>query len=322
MTEKIVVLDALAEPAVARMRTLLPPGMELSAATARDEAAQQAAIADADYAISGQIAVPGSVLRAAKKLKLLHKWGVGVDNFDLDAARALGIKVARTTGSNSVAVAEFAVGLMFALMRNLAYGHSELQKGVWHGTRMPNDALLLSSKTFGIIGLGAIGKNVARFVSVFAGRILYHKPNRLDPAEEQALGVTYASVPELLREADIVSLHCPMTPQTAGMINRAALETMKKTAVIINVARGGVVVEDDLVWALKNKVIRGAAMDVYDIEPQPADNKFVGLDNVVTTPHIAAIAADTYVKTVQQMFTNILHVSRGEPIPPKDLVVG
>jgi hypothetical protein len=147
MTETIVVLDPLNETSAARLRALLPPGMVLTHGTARGDAHLKEIIAEADYAIAGQVGVSGDVLRAARKLKLLHKWGVGVDNLDLEAARACGIRVARTTGSNAVPVAEFTIGLIIATLRNQAYGHAELKKGEWRGGRMPQDSYQLSGKT-------------------------------------------------------------------------------------------------------------------------------------------------------------------------------
>jgi phosphoglycerate dehydrogenase-like enzyme len=322
MTEKVVVLDAISERTAVRLRGLLPPGMELTHAHGRDEAHLRELIADADFAISGQIAVNAAVLRAAKNLKLLHKWGVGVDNLDLEAARALNIKVARTTGSNAVPVAEFTIGMMIALMRNLAFGHATLRQGEWRGDRLPNDGFMLAEKTVGIIGFGAIGKNVARCLAGFGCHILYHKPQRLAERDERARGVAYADLPTLLAQSDIVTLHCPLTPATAGLIDRAALRAMKRSAVLINVARGGVVVEEDLVWALRNNEIHGAAMDVFETEPVPPDHPLLAMDNVVVTPHIASGAADNFDKTVRQMFGNIARVSRGDPLPERDVVVG
>lgn len=322
MTEIIVVLDPITEQTAARLRALLPPGMTLTHGTARDEAHLQAIIADADYAISGQIAVPGAVLRAATRLKLLHKWGVGVDNLDLDTARALGITVARTTGSNAVPVAEFTLGLFIAALRNLAHGHAELSEGRWSGGNFTRPTALLSGKTVGLVGFGAIGKAVARLLSGFGCTILYHKPRPGDPAEDAALGVRHAPLPELLAQSDVVSLHCPLTPETAGLIDRAALSAMKGSAVLVNVARGGVVVEADLVWALQNRVIRAAAMDVFETEPLPADSPLLRLEGLTITPHIAAMAADNFEKTVRHMFGNIERHSRGEAVPAGDVVVG
>ncbi len=146
-------------------------------------------------------------------------------------------------------------------------------------------------------------------------------PSPADPALETALHVRHTPLPELLAQSDVVSLHCPMTAETAGLIDRSALSRMKTSAVLINVARGGVVVEPDLVWALRSKVIQAAAMDVFETEPLPPDSPLLKLDGLTVTPHIAAATADTFDKTVQQMFDNIARVARGEAIPEKDVVV-
>lgn len=321
MTETVVVLDPIPEGTAERLRALLPPGFCLTHGSERDEAHLQSIIADADYAISGQIAVPGSVLRAAKRLRLLHKWGVGVDNFDLEAARALGIAVARTTGSNAVPVAEFTLGLMIAAMRHLAHGHAALSHGHWTGGNFGRPSGQLSGKTVGIVGFGAIGQAVARLLGGFGCTILYTQRTRLDPAAEAALGAQHVPLPKLLRDADVVTLHCPMTPETAGLIDRAALSAMKPSAILINVARGGVVVEPDLIWALREGVIGAAAMDVFETEPLPSDSPLIGVPGLVLTPHIAAQCADNFEPTVRHMFGNILRMSRGEPIPARDLVV-
>ena len=320
MTETIVVLDAISEAVADRLRALLPGGFELTHGTAHGDDHLADIIAGADYAISGQVAVSGEVLRAAKRLKLLHKWGVGVDNLDIETARALGIKVARTTGSNSLAVAEFTLGLTICALRHIPHGHFGLQNGQWQNWR-GQSPFLLSGKTVGLVGLGAIGKSVARLLSGFGCTILYNKPNRLAHAEEEALGVEYADLPDLLARSDVVSLHCPLTPNTAGLIDRAALTAMKPTAVLINVARGGVVAEPDLVWALRNRVIHAAAVDVYEVEPLPADSPLLHIDNLTLTPHLGAMAADTFAPTVNRMFGNIARVSRGEPVPALDVVV-
>ncbi len=265
MSEKIVVLDVMAEARAEQLRALVPPGMSFSCPAAPGNEAMKALIADADYAIAGQVAVSGDVLRAARKLKLLHKWGVGVDNLDLDAARQCGIRVARTTGSNAIPVAEFTLGLALASLRGISFGNAELKQGRWRGlSSLPMQTFLLSGKTFGIVGFGAIGKSVARIIRGFGCTVLYNKRTPLTPAEEAEFGATYASMDELLARSDVVSLNCPLTPETRNLINKTTLQRMKKTAVLVNVARGGVVAEDDLVWALRNSVIHSAAMDVFE----------------------------------------------------------
>jgi phosphoglycerate dehydrogenase-like enzyme len=321
MSEKIIVLDPITPSTAERMRELLPPGLTLDHATSRDPAELKTLVAEADYIVSGQIPVDAELLAAATKAKLLHKWGVGVDNFDLDAARAKGIVVARTTGSNAVPVAEFAVGLMIALLRNLAFGHATLREnGAWRTTTLPKESLMISGKTVGIIGYGAIGQNVARMVKGFGCTVLYNKTRPLPAAEEASQGVTFATVAEILAQADIVTLHCPMTQQTKGMIDRRALQSMKPKAVLINCARGGVVVESDLVEALKAREILGAATDVYETEPVPPDHPLLTLDNAVVTPHIAAMAADNFASTIHQMWGNIHRVAQGEKVAENDFV--
>ena len=321
MPETIVLLDMTASERADKLRALLPPGFVLTHGTARGEAHMKEIIAEADYAISGQVGVSAEVLRAARKLKLLHKWGVGVDNIDTATARELGIGVARTTGSNALAVAEFSIGLMLSALRFIGYGHAELKKGHWATGHMPGETFLLSGKTVGIVGFGAIGRNVAKLLKGFGCTILYAKRQPLSVAEEAALGVRYASIDEILAQSDIVSLHCPLTLETTNLIDTKALAAMKKTAVLVNVARGGVVNEAELVIALRNRVIAGAAMDVYSVEPLPGDSELLTLDNLVVTPHLAAMASDTFAPTVSRMFANMAHVSRGEPVPEKDFVV-
>ena len=320
MTQTIVVLDAIGKVVAQKMRILLPQGFALRHATELGDDHLVDIIKQADYAISGQVPVNGRVLRAGERLKLLHKWGVGVDNFDLEVAKELGIKVARTTGSNAVSVAEFTLGLMICTLRYIPASHFELQNGTWQNSR-GRTPLLLSGKKVGLIGLGAIGKAVARLLAGFNCDVCYYKPNRLDPEEEVQLAVRYLPLDKLLPEADIVSLHCPLSEETRGIIDRAALSSMKKTATLINVARGGVVVEEDLIWALESELIHSAAMDVYEVEPLPADSPLIKVKNLTLTAHLGAMASDTFVPTVKRMFANIVSVSRGEPVPDLDLVL-
>ena len=174
-------------------------------------------IADADYAVSGQVAVSGDVLRAATRLKLLHKWGVGVDNLDVATAHELGIAVARTTGSNAVPVAEFTIGLMIGTLRHVAHGHHRLQGGEWR-SGFDTAPLMLSGKTVGLIGFGAIGKNVARLLGGFGCDVAYHKPSRLTPGRgrDATRRPLRSTCPRCWQTSDVVSLHCPLTDATTA----------------------------------------------------------------------------------------------------------
>jgi phosphoglycerate dehydrogenase-like enzyme len=281
----------------------------------------KAAVSDADYAVWWDIPVTGEILAAGPKLKLLHKWGVGIDNIDLETCRARGIRVARTTGSNAVPVAEFAVGLMIALGRRIPQAHVSTAAGGWAKNEVWLKSVLVSGKTVGIIGLGSIGRQVARRLAGFDGTILYHNRTRLPEAEERALNVHYRGLDALLAESDIVSLNCPLTPETQGLIDARALARMKQGALLVNVARGGVVVEADLVQALRDGHLAGAAVDVFDQEPPPKDHPLLHMDNVIVTPHCASTAFENSRKGVRHWLDNILRVSRGEEIPEIDRVI-
>lgn len=322
MAHTVVLLDLTSPERAEHVRRLMPPDFVLTHATARGDEHLKEIIRKADFAISGQAGVSGDVFKAAHQLKLLHKWGVGVDNIDTKAAKELGIKVARTTGSNAVPVAEFTIGLIIATLRFQALGHERLRQGRWMAfNQTPGATLCISGKTVGLIGFGAIGQAVAARLRGFGCTLLYNKRTRLSATEEAEFDVTYATADDLLAQSDIVCLHCPLTPETTNLIDSRALSLMKRSAVLINVARGGVVVEADLAQALRDKTIRGAAMDVYSIEPLPPDSELLKLDNIVVTPHLGAATADTFEPTVRRMFDNMARVTRGEPLPEKDLVV-
>lgn len=321
MTRTIVFLDPLAPERKARLEALLPEGFVITVARSRDEADQLAAIEEADYAVSGDVPITETMLRHAKRLKAIHKWGVGVDNFALATASELGIPVMRTTGSNALPVAESAVASMLVLLRGMVKGHTALkQEGRWIKGELSQQNTTLSTKTVGLIGVGAIGANVARLLQSFRCRLLYAMPRRLDPALEAELGLEKVELDTLLAQADVVSLHCPLTPDTRGLIGRRELSAMKPSAVLVNTARGGIVDEDALAEALEQGTIRGAAVDVFAVEPVRADNPLLALDTVVVTPHCASLATDTFVPTVTRLFANLARIERGEPVPAGDRV--
>jgi phosphoglycerate dehydrogenase-like enzyme len=281
----------------------------------------KATIAGAAYGVWWDVPVPAEVMRAAPGLKLLHKWGVGIGNIDLTAAQELGIQVARTAGSNARPVAEFTIGLMIALARRIVPAHISTAVGGWAKNEVWRRSIMVSGKTVGIVGLGAIGRGVAKRLAGFDCTILYHNRNRLPEAEEQALGVAWRLLEALLGEVDILSLHCPLTPEMAGLIDARAFGLMKHGALLVNVTRGEMVVEADLVAALRDGRLAGAAMDVSDQEPPPADHPLLHMDNVIVTPHCASTAFENSANGVRHWLSNILRVSRGEPIPEQDRVL-
>lgn len=321
MIETIAFLQPLSDELRTVVESMVPPGFHMTAATSAEPEHQRASIADVSYAVVWDVAVDGALLRAGKQLKLLHKWGVGVDNLDLDTARSLGIAVARTTGSNAIPVAEFTIAAMLALARNLVPANEGMQQGHWLKNEIWRRSIMLSGRTIGIVGLGTIGTEVAKRVAAFGCRIVYNKPNRLPAAEERALGVEFSSLVDLLRQSDIVTLHCPLTEATRGLIGRDEFQLMKERAILINVARGGVVSEAELVRALHTGPIAAAAVDVFETEPIAPDHPLVGLPNVLLTPHCAATTFDNSRNGIARLMDNIARFARGEEIPARDIVV-
>ncbi|WP_431284518.1 2-hydroxyacid dehydrogenase [Humitalea sp. 24SJ18S-53] len=320
MTQTIAMLQPISDEIEAIINSLLSPGFRIISVKGRTVADLSAAVAYADYGVWWDVGVPAEVLAAGPKLKLMHKWGVGIDNIDLDAARGRGIQVARTTGSNATPVAEFAVGVLVALARRIVFAHNTTVAGGWAKNDVWKQGIMVSGKTVGIIGMGSIGLQLAKRLAAFDCPILYHNRNRLPAAEEAKLGAEWRPLDSLLAESDIISLNCPLTPQTAGIINARAFGLMKRGVLLVNVARGGVVVEADLVEALRSGVVAGAAVDVFDQEPPPPDHPLLHMDNVIVTPHCAATAYENSAKGIRHWLGNIERVSRGEAIPPQDMV--
>jgi D-3-phosphoglycerate dehydrogenase len=302
------------------IRAELPLGFALSFAESTDAAEQKAKLADADYVVFWDVGLPADLLNAAPKLKLAHKWGVGMDNIDFSVTRARGIQVARTTGGNAVPVAEFAVGLMLAIGRRIVTAHNSMVAGQWAKNDIWRRAIMLSGKTVGIIGLGAIGKEVAKRVAGFGCTVLYTTRTPLPREEEITRGVSHRSLADLLVQSDLVCLCCPLTPETRNMIGAAELATMKTGSLLVNVARGGIVVEADLIEALRSGHLAGAAIDVFDPEPPDPANPLLHMDNVIVTPHCASVAFENSGKGVRHWLGNIARVARGEPLPDADRV--
>ena len=225
--------------------------------------------------------VKGELLDALKNAKLIIRGGVGLDNIDLEGAKAKGIKVVNTPEASSISVAELAIGFMFALSRHIVRGTVGLREGKWEKKQLKGTELF--GKTLGIIGMGRIGREVAKRAKCLGMNVIATRHVRQIP-EELAKTVSYD---ELYKEADFISIHIPLTEETRHMISKEAFEKMKDGVVIINCSRGGVVDEKALLEALKNGKVKGAALDVFEVEP-PVDNELLKLDNVIGTPHIGA----------------------------------
>lgn len=223
----------------------------------------------------------------AASLKLISRWGVGYDAIDVPTATRQGIVVAYTPGLLNDAVADYAMALLFALARRVHEGHLSMREGRW-ASGWGHD---IAGKTLGLIGCGRIGQAVARRASGFNLRLLGFDiaPN----PDAEKLGIEFVSLDRLLAESDFVSLHAALTPETRGLLGESRLRQMKKSAYLINTARGAIVDEAALVKALEAKWIAGAALDAFVVEPLPADHPLRRAPNVLLTPHQASFGFDT-----------------------------
>lgn len=263
---------------------------------------------DADVLVVAPIhVVDEELISKAKKLKLIVLHGSGYENIDLEACRRRNICVAYEPDAIAEAVAEHALGLTLTLLRNIVLGDRYIRNRVWGKGPAPRELLgtSLYGKTVGIIGLGRIGASVARLFKHMGCKVIYWSRRR-KPEVEHALGIEYRELHELLGESDIVIISIALTKDTIGFIDYTKLSMMKKNSVLINVSRGKVIVEEDLIRALKEGLIKGAALDVFSKEPIDPDNPLINLDNVVLTPHIAGYTREAMIETSRRVAETII----------------
>jgi glyoxylate reductase len=252
---------------------------------------------------------------AGPQLKVISQMAVGYDNIDIAAAQARGIRVGNTPGVLTEATADLTWALLLAAARRIVEGVQYIRDGKWR-TWEPK-ALLgadLSGATLGIIGLGRIGKAVARRAAGFNLSLLAYSPS-LTSEEAAEVSARRVELHELLRESDFVSLHCPLNPETRHLINRNTLAMMRPTAILINTARGGIVDQRALYDALRNGVIGGAALDVTDPEPLPLDDPLLTLPNVTIVPHIGSASKWTRDQMAMMAADNLIAGLKDEPLP-------
>ncbi len=246
-------------------------------------------------------------------VKLISRWGVGTDEIDKEEASSQGIAVCNAAGSLSVAVAECALGMMINLLREFPARDASVRKNDWSWFFDGRISHQLEGKTVGLVGFGDISKALAKMLSGFDCRVLAYDINWDAEAAEQ-LHVTQASLRTIQKEADIISLHVPAAPDTVDMIDRAFLEQMKSSAILINTARGRLIVEKDLAWALKNNIIAAAGLDVFRQEPPAPDNPLLQLPNVMLLPHAGAASAECLEKSSAMAVGNIIDFFERKPM--------
>ncbi|MEJ5257749.1 MAG: hydroxyacid dehydrogenase [Fervidobacterium sp.] len=228
--------------------------------------------------------VTADIIEAGSNLKIIGRAGTGLDNIDVKAAEAKGIKVINTPGANSISVAELAIGLMIACSRHIARGTADLKNGKW--TKKELEGHELFGRTVGIIGFGNIGREVAKRLLAFDMKVLAYDPF----VKETDMPVKIVDLDTLFKESDYITIHVPLTPETKNLINKETISKMKDSVIIINAARGGIIDEAALYEALTTGKVYAAGLDVFEVEP-PTDElrqKLLSLPNVVATPHVGA----------------------------------
>ncbi|WP_456369527.1 2-hydroxyacid dehydrogenase [Geoglobus sp.] len=274
---------------------------------------------DADVVLgdySFQMKIDEEMCRAMKKVKLIQQPSTGFDHIDIEACKRYGIPVANAGGANAVSVAEYTVMAALALMKRILYAHERTVAGEWPQCKLMDMGTFdLYGKTWGVIGFGRIGREVAGRVRCFGAKILYHDIRRYEDLEEE-MGVEYADLGKLLRTSDVVSIHVPLTEKTRGMVGERELRMMKPTAVFINPSRGELVDEEALARALRNRWIFGAAIDVYSSEPPDENHPLIKLAreggvNILLTPHIAGANADARSRIIEHSIGNVVRVLMG-----------
>ncbi|MGB9692983.1 MAG: phosphoglycerate dehydrogenase, partial [Candidatus Sumerlaeaceae bacterium] len=269
-------------------------------------------IADYDaLVIRSRTVVSADVLEHAKRLKVVGRAGVGLDNVDVKTATKLGIIVMNTPGGNTISTAEHTMAMLTSLARMIPQADRSMKEGKWDKKRFVGVELF--RKTLGVIGLGRIGTEVAKRALAYGMRVLAYDPY-ISSEVAKKLGVHPASVEEICKEADFITVHVPLNDQTRNLIDKAQIEMMKPTVRLINCARGGIINEDALLEALQSGRIAGAALDVFTQEPLPADHPFRKLDNVVLTPHLGASTSEAQEGVAKEVAEQVVDALKGHVI--------
>jgi D-3-phosphoglycerate dehydrogenase len=259
--------------------------------------------------VRSQTKVTAAIIKAGKSLQVIARAGVGIDNVDVEAATRCGVMVINAPTGNTVSAAEHAIALMLALARNIPQANASLKSCVWKRNEFMGTEL--RGKTLGIIGLGNVGSEVAKRAQAFEMRLIGKDPLvSIDYAKN--LGVTLVELDQLMQESDFITLHIPLTPQTKGLIGKKELDTAKPNLRIINCARGGLIDEKELVKAIHEKRVAGAAIDVFEKEPCTESILF-GEENIIVTPHLGASTAEAQVLAARDVAEQIADIFKGLP---------
>ena len=303
---KVLVTDSISEEGIACLRSCAQVDVKnkLTPEELKDIIGNYDALM-----VRSQTKVTADIIEAGKKLQVIARAGVGIDNVDVEAATRCGVLVVNAPTGNTVSAAEHTMALMLALARNIPQANAVLKTGTWKRNEFMGTEL--RGKTLGIIGLGNVGSEVARRAQAFEMKLLGRDP-LVSVEHAQKMGVELVEMDRLLKESDFITLHLPLTPQTKGMIGAKELALVKPTVRIINCARGGLIDDNELAKAIREKRVAGAAVDVFDKEPC-TESVYFGEDKAIVTPHLGASTAEAQVLAAKDVAEQIVDVFAGRP---------
>lgn len=310
MAPRVLIAEEIAETGLALLKG---KGFEVDVALGMDRAELKSAVADVDaIVVRSGTQVDAEIIDAAPALKVVGRAGIGLDNIDVEYATKRGVMVVNAPQSNTLSAAEHTMALMLALARNIAPADQAMHSGEWARSRFTG--IELADKTLGIVGLGRIGSLVAQRASSFGMRLIAYDPY-ISAERGRQMGVEMMSIEDLCRMADLITLHLPRTPETAGIINEERLSLMKPTARLINTARGELIDEIALVEALADERIAGAAIDVYAKEPPPDDSPILSAPHTILTPHLGASTSEAQDKAGVTIAEQLALALSGDLVP-------
>ena len=310
---KVVFLTGLKEALIEEVVSYSPPDYEvvvLDKSSTEEQRINE--VRDADFLLCYGQDPSDEVIKSLEKCRLVQLLAAGYDRMNLDLLAELEIPCANNGGANSWAVADQAVLLMLAIYKQLLASDNSTREGRWAEPITGQNTFEMADKKVGILGIGNIGRQVAKRVQGFDAKVQYFDLYPLDERTAEELNVTYVSLDELFSTSDIISCHTPLTNDTKHIVNANTLSLMKPTAILINTARGPVVDEEALISALQSGVIAAAGLDVFEKEPVSPDNPLLKMDNVVATPHMAGTTWDTWARRANFGFENMERIRNGE----------
>ena len=310
---KVVFLTGLKEALIEEVVSYSPPDYEvvvLDKSSTEEQRINE--VRDAEFLLCYGQDPSDEVIKSLEKCRLVQLLAAGYDRMNLDLLAELEIPCANNGGANSWAVADQAVLLMLAIYKQLLASDNSTREGRWGEPITGQNTFEMAEKKVGILGIGNIGRQVAKRVQGFDAKVQYFDLYPLDDRTAEELNVTYVSLEELFSTSDIISCHTPLTNDTKHIVNSNTLSLMKPTAILINTSRGPVVDEEALISALQSGVIAAAGLDVFEKEPVSPDNPLLKMDNVVATPHMAGTTWDTWARRANFGFENMERIRNGE----------